>query len=157
MPSRRTLATAAAVVALGGCGSQDTSTTKTKPAATKAAAQVSDELVGTWESRLVAPAGSDRVTTGKYTMRVRADGSVDMYVPDNNPAHDCLTEFECQSFEVQSSGGKLTVGTTAACTGGTADYAYKITGNKLTTTLVNEDCASDRRGFFDGITWRRQP
>jgi hypothetical protein len=51
---------------------------------------------------------------------------------------------------------KLIIGDTPRCTD-QATYSYKITADKLTTKLVNDDCRDQRPPLFDGATWRRQP
>ena len=168
--SVRRFAAAAGLVAFVGCGSDDTSTRKTAPAATKSAAAVPDELVGTWQGRprnwrkadpssnRAAQRLQERVAVGRppgyYTMKVAGDGTVEMYDPGVTTAKGCLAH--CDTLQLTASDGKLMIRDTLECTT-SAVYSYRIEMDKLATKRVKDDCTLDRRQLFDGSTWRRQP
>src|SRR5690348_11889297 len=100
------LAVAAAMVGLPGCGSDQASTNKVKPAATTATAAVPDELVGTWLGRIgPRPRGSlSEYPRGRYSMRILADGTVEMYLPDANPKEACIEQPYCYTWSVKATG-----------------------------------------------------
>jgi hypothetical protein len=151
----RTLAAGAGMVALIGCGSDEASTKKATPVTTKAAAAaVPAELVGTWVAKL-APLSSAHLEGGKYTMKMRADGSVEMYYPSGNTADECLTQKPCQTITVKASAGKLTIIESDDCPA-PAEYSYKLEADKFTTKRVQDACYGDRPRLYNGTTWRRQ-
>ena len=151
----RTFAAAVGVAALIGCGGSDETAKETAtPAATKAQAAVPDDLVGTWTRRIAARA-STYVAAGLFTMKVLPDGSVEMYDPDANPKAECTSQQYCEQLRLTARDGKLIISATTYC-GSSAEYSYKITGDKLVTDRVKDRCSQDRPQLFDGATWRRQ-
>jgi hypothetical protein len=89
----RALAAAVGMLVCAGCGSDASSTKKATPA-TKAAASVPEELVGTWIGKIgTRPGGSiSQYQRGKYSMKILADGNVEMYTPSANPAKPCVEQ-----------------------------------------------------------------
>jgi hypothetical protein len=164
---------AASVVALSGCGSEESPTKKAAPNPPKpSAATVPEDLVGTWQGRppnwrkvngdkLVAERLRARVRKGLppgyYTMKLARDGTVEMYDPGSNTDKECLhIAHGCDGLQVKASRWKLLIGDTLECAE-PAEYSYKLRGGKLTTKRVKDDCGSDRPQLFNGTTWRRQP
>jgi hypothetical protein len=160
----RTLAAAGGAVLLVapfGCGgSEKAAPDNATPVTRKApAAVVSDDLVGRW-TRTVPASATVKLPSGKWTMLLRADGSLEMYLPGSHPAmdDDCLLQAACEPYRVQASDGKLIVGDTLGCTLSSARYSYTLAGDKLTTRRVRDDCfRGDRAQWFHRATWRRQP
>jgi hypothetical protein len=154
---RRTLVAAAGTTAFVGCGSDEASTKKATPAATKAAAAaVPDDLAGTWV-RTLTPPGPSYLDAGTYTLKVLADGNVEAYFAGSKPAKPCLTQELCEGFTVEARAGKLAIGETLDCVS-PGDYTFKVTGDTLKTRQVKDDCGStnDRPQLFAGATWRRR-
>ena len=152
-----TLVLSGAVWVLPGCGSETPSGKRTTAAATKTAAPVADELVGTWVGRLgPAPPGTSEYEPGKlYTMKIHADGTTDVFTPGAKLAKPCGTQPLCTSHSIEANGGHLTVGDTFSCAG-SAEYSYKIEGDRMTTTRVKDDCGAERTHLYDGTVWRRR-
>ena len=160
----RQFATGAVIVTLGalvGCGgSQESATQEATPAATKApaaAVSVPDALVGTWSSRL----GSRGATIidanpGRVIIKISPDGTLGIYYPGSKSANDCLSDAYCEPGEIKGGGARLTIGSTTMCSGGEAQYSFRIVGDHLTTNSVKEDCVGDRPVLFDGTTWQRR-
>ena len=154
------LAVAAAVAILIGCGSETASTekaTKTGAApAREAAATVPDALVGTWVGRLGSPTNNSEYSPGRYTMKISADGTTDVFQPAADVAEPCLTQKPCNSHAIEASGpGRLMIGATYTCLA-PGEYSYKIEGDRLTTKRVKDECFGDRPHLYDGTVWRRQ-
>jgi hypothetical protein len=152
---------AALMLGLGGCGgSEETTRKKPTPAATKApAAAVPEELVGTWTRRftrreLRAFAGPPGNTPGEVTMKVRPDGTSEMYLVGSDTAEDCEGQGTCESSEFKESAGQLTIGATVDCAQ-PAEYSFNIAADKVTFDPVKEDCPGDRSAWFGGTTWQR--
>ena len=82
-------------------------------------------------------------------MKVLADGNVEMFDPDANPARDCVSEQYCEVLSVRARDGKLMISPTTWCPD-PAEYSYRITGMKLATDSVKEPCTGDRPQYFDG-------
>jgi len=78
-----------------------------------------------------------------------------VFLPGANLAQPCGTQKLCNSHSIEASGGHLTVGDTYSCAD-SAEYSYKIEGNRLTTTLVKDDCGAERTHLYDGTVWRRR-
>jgi hypothetical protein len=157
----RTLAAVVGVAALVGCGgSNEAANENAKSAATKAPATkaqsvaIPDALVGTWTRTIVNPTAT-YVAAGMHTMKLLADGTVEMYDPDANTKKECITQPYCSAWGLTARDGKLTVGTTVFCKD-TGEYSFKVTRNRLTTKRVKDACAQDRPEFFAAATWRRQ-
>ena len=154
----KTLAAGAGIVAVIGCGSEEASTKQATPTPAKAAAAtVPDELVGTWVTRL-RPSTTSYLEPGEYTMKMHADGGVDVYTPKGDTAEDCVAQAGCAQLTVEASGGALTIIETPDCTD-PAQYSYKLTGDRLTTKQREQDdcgAAADRPRLYNGVTWRRQ-
>jgi hypothetical protein len=151
---------AGAISALSGCGSGTESTkkatAKATAAATKAASPIPDEPVGTWVGRLgPSPNGTSEYEPGSYTMKIHADGTTDVFRPGADLAQPCGTQQLCNSHAIEASGGRLTVGDTFVCVD-SAEYSYKIEGDRLTTNRVKDDCGAEREHLYDGTVWRRR-
>jgi len=122
----------------------------------KTAAAVAGELVGTWVGRLgPAPAGTSEYEPGSYTMKIHADGTTEVFLPGAKLANACGTQKLCNSHSIEASGGRLMVGDTYSCAD-SAEYSYKIEGDRLTTTRVKDDCGAERTHLYDGTVWRRR-
>jgi hypothetical protein len=149
-----TLVLAGAVGVLSGCGSE-TPSAKHPTAAATTAASVADELVGTWVGKLgPPPPGTSEYEPGSYTMKIHADGATEVFMPGANLASPCGAQKLCSSHSIEASGGHLTVGDTFSCPD-SAEYSYKIEGDRLTTTRVKDDCGAERTHLYDGTVWRR--
>jgi hypothetical protein len=146
----------AMLVGLPGCESDASSTNNTKPAATTAAATVPKELVGVWVAKIgPRPRGSvSEYPPGRYEMRILADGTVEMYLPDANPKEPCIEQMYCSTWSVKADEpGRLQISATPDCTK-PAGYAYRVKGAKLTTKLVRDDCSGERpRVYNGGVVW----
>ena len=88
-------------------------------------------------------------------MKIHADGTTDVFSPGADVADACGTQKLCNSHSIEASGGHLTIGDTYSCVG-SAEYSYKIEGDKLTTTRVKDDCGAERPHLYDGTVWRRR-
>ena len=151
-----TLVLAGAMWVLPGCGSETPSAKRATAAATKTAAPVADELVGTWVGRLgPPPPGTSEYEPGSYTMKIHADGTTDVFAPGAKLANPCGAQKLCNSHSIEASGGHLTVGDTFSCAE-SAEYSYKLDGDRLTTTRVKDDCGAERTHLYDGTVWRRR-
>jgi hypothetical protein len=155
----RALAAAVAMLLWAGCGSEASSTEKATPAATKAAAVVPEELVGTWIGKLgTRPGGSvSQYPRGRYSMKILADGNVEMYTPSANPAKPCVEQEYCYTWSVKADDrGRLEISDTPDCSS-SAEYSYRVKGEKLTTERVKDDCDGERPYVYNtGVVWSRQ-
>jgi hypothetical protein len=146
--------------ALVACGGSQESNEATTPVATKAraaAVSVPNALVGTWWTRLSSQdATVIESNPGKVAIKISADGTLAIYYPDANVAKDCSSDPYCEPGQIKGRGARLTIGSTTMCSGGDAQYSFKIVGDKLRTKSIKEDCVGDRPALFDGTTWHRQ-
>src|SRR4051812_3509871 len=118
LPGILTLVLASALWLLPGCGSETASPKSATAAATKAAAPVPDELVGTWVGKLGPPPTSiSEYPPGSYTMKIHGDGTTDVFGPGADLANPCGTQKLCNSHSIEARGGQLTVGDTFSCVG----------------------------------------
>src|SRR4051794_22785844 len=100
------------VMVLAACGSETSSTRHAPAAATRAAAPVPKELVGTWVGKLGPSTNGSELDAGRYSMTIDADGTTDVFQPGANLAEECLTQKLCNSHSIEASGGRLTIGET---------------------------------------------
>lgn len=154
------LVVVAAMAATTGCGSEASSSEKVTDEAAKAGKRaasvaVADELVGTWVTRL-RRASTSYLDAGTYTLKVRKDGSVDVYYPRADVNEDCLAQQFCATHMIKASDGTLTILDTDDCHTPAA-YSYTVTATKLRTKSASpESCHGDRPRLYDGSVFRRR-
>src|SRR5215218_9942900 len=155
----RTFVAVVGVVAAVGCGASDEAAPeKASPAAKASAAAVPEELVGTWTRTLSRKAsstiqvGEAAVSPYTFIIKVRRDGILDTYFPPSNADGACMADPECEAWEIRPSDGNIVIVNHQCASPG--EYSYEVTGNKLRTTRVKDDCPQYRQELFDGATWR---